>query len=220
MNALAFDTATTACSVALRRADGEVFEIRPPASRLTEKPAHTTELLPAIVELTERSGVSLSEIERVAVGVGPGAFTGLRIGVATARAIATANQTGLIAVSSLAALENGDVTPVVDAKRNELYFRTRASDQLAEPTEAIALIAAAGRPAIGDGAIKFRAELEAAGVTVAPDDDPAHVISAAVMLEMATTLEPQPPGEVVPNYIRPPDAKVSSRESWLVGASK
>lgn len=220
MNALAFDTATTACSAALKRADGEVFEIRPPASRLRERPAHTTELLPTIVELTRQAGVPLSEIERIAVGVGPGAFTGLRIGVATARAIATANQTGLIPVSSLAALDNGVATPVIDAKRNELYFRVEGSDQLAEPEEAIALIAAAGRPAIGDGALKFRAELEVAGVSVVADHDPAHAISAAAMLELATDLAPRAPDEVVPNYIRPPDAKVSSRESWMVGATK
>jgi len=220
MNALAFDTATTACSVALLRDDGELFEIRPPASRLLERPAHTTELLPAIVELTGRAGVALGDVERIAVGVGPGAFTGLRIGVATARAIATANATGLIAVSSLAALGSAGATPAVDARRNEIYFRTDEIDQLAEPEEAIARIAAAGRPAIGDGAIKFRAEPEAAGVDVAPDEDQAHVISAAAILELAAQLEPQAPDEVVPNYIRAPDAKASSRESWLVGAPK
>lgn len=220
MNALAFDTATAACSVALRRADGELFEVRPPASRLLERPAHTTELLPAIVEVSERAGVPLREIERVAVGVGPGAFTGLRIGVATARAIATANQTGLIAVSSLAALDTGDVTPVVDARRSELYFRTAQTDRLIERAEAIEQIAQAGLPAIGDGAIKFRAELEAVGVEVAPDDDLVHVIGAAAILDIAAGLAPQAPDEVVPNYIRPPDAKVSSRESWLVGATR
>lgn len=220
MNQLAFDTATAACSVALRREDGELFEIRPPASRLIERPGHTTELLPAIVTLAERAGVTLAEVERVAVGIGPGAFTGLRIGVATARAIATANGTGLIAVSSLAALGGNGATPVIDAKRNELYFQTAGEDQLAGPDEAVARIAAAGRPAIGDGALKFRRELEAAGVSVSPDDDPAHVVSAAAILDLAAELEPQAPDEVVPNYIRPPDAKVSSRDSWMVGATK
>jgi tRNA threonylcarbamoyladenosine biosynthesis protein TsaB len=220
MNELAFDTSTAACSVALRRADGELFEIRPPASRLLERPGHTTELLPAIVELAARSGVALSEVERVAVGIGPGAFTGLRIGVATARAIATANRSGLIAVSSLAALGAGGATPVIDAKRNELYFRVEAEDHLAEPAAAIARIAAAGLPATGDGALKFRTELEDAGVSVPADDDPAHVVSAVAILDLAAGSQPQAPDEVVPNYIRPPDAKVSSRESWMVGATR
>ena len=70
---LAFDTATAACTVALRRADGELFEITPPPERLTERPAHTTELLPAILEVTERAGVKLGDVDRIAVGVGPGA---------------------------------------------------------------------------------------------------------------------------------------------------
>lgn len=217
---LAFDTATAACSVALRRGDGELFELLPDATRLTEKPAHTTELLPAILELTARAGVELGEVERVAVGIGPGAFTGLRIGVATARAIATANGIGLIPVSSLAALGAGGQTPVVDARRREFFFRIDGEDRLAGPEQAAAEIAAAGGPAVGDGAIKLRDQLEAQGVTVPPNADPVHVVGAAALLELAAELTPIEPDEVVPNYIRPPDAKVSSRESWLVGASK
>lgn len=220
VNELAFDTATAACSVALRRADGEVFEHRPPASRLLEQPGHTTELLPAVLTLTEAAEVELSEIGRIAVGVGPGAFTGLRIGVATARAIATANGIGLTPVSSLAALGGEAVTPLVDARRGEIYFRVQDCDLLAERSEAVASVAAAGLPAVGDGAIKLRDELEATGIRVADDADPVHVVSAARILDLAASLEPIAPDLVVPNYIRPPDAKVSSRESWLVGATK
>lgn len=220
MNELAFDTATAACSVALRRGDGELFEVRPAAARLLERPAHTTELLPAIVELTERSGVPLGEIERLAVGVGPGAFTGLRIGVATARAIATANGIGLIPVSSLAALGIGGTVPMIDARRKEIYFRVGAADHLEALEQALEQTAAAPGVKVGDGAIKLRAELEGRGAEVAPDSDIAHVISAAAILDLAAELEPKAPDQVVPNYIRPPDAKVSSRESWLVGAKK
>jgi tRNA threonylcarbamoyladenosine biosynthesis protein TsaB len=216
---LAFDTATAACSVALRRADGQVFESRPPATRLVERPAHTTELLPEIVRLCHEAGVATGEIGRVIVGAGPGAFTGLRIGVATARAIATANGTGLIAVSSLAALSAGadGAIAVIDARRSEFFFRADGEDRLDGPDDAAAEISAAGGVAVGDGAIKLREQLEAGGVTVPPDDDPRHVISAVTMIELAAELEPAAPDEVVPNYIRPPDAKVSSRASWLVG---
>lgn len=217
MNALAFDTATAACSVALRREDGKVFESRPPASRMFERPAHTTELLPAILELCAQAEISLDEVRQLAVGVGPGAFTGLRIGVATARAIATANQIELIPVSSLAALAgSGEVVAVVDARRSEFFFRIDGEDRLAGPDAAVAAIAAADEPAIGDGAVKLRGPLEAAGVAVPADDEPAHVISAVAMLDLAQGATPLQPDEVVPNYIRPPDAKVSSRESWLV----
>lgn len=217
MTTLALDTATAACSVALLRDDGELFEHRPPAMRLYTKPAHTKELLPAILELVSRADIQLAEVDRVVVGIGPGAFTGLRIGVATARAIATANDTGLIAVSSLAALGDGVATPMVDARRAEIYFRVGDVDQLASPEQAIERAAAAGLPAVGDGALLLRHDLSAAGVEVPGDDDPVHVVSAAALIELASKLAPVAPVEIEPNYIRPPDAKVSSRESWMVG---
>ncbi len=220
MNRLAFDTATNACSVAIERADGERFEIRPPGTRLLGQPAHTTELLPAIAQLARSAGLAIGDFEQIIVGVGPGAFTGLRIGVATARAIATANQAGLIGASSLAALAADGSTPLIDARRGEIYLRPADEDLLTAPDEAVALAAAAGRPAVGDGAIKLRAELEAAGVAVAPDEDSAHVLSAIALLEFAEGVVPEAPDAVVPNYIRPPDAKVSSRESWLVGGKR
>ncbi len=216
MTRLAFDTATAACSVALLRADGELFEWRPAPARLTEPPAQTTELLPAVLALTERAGVELSSVEQLAVGVGPGAFTGLRIGLASARAIATANEIGLTPVSSLAALAAGRFTPLLDARRGEIYFRVDGRDLLAEPDEAVPAAARAGLVAVGDGALKLRAELEAAGVEVAAEDDPAHVVSAAELLRHAEGLAAVPVDQVVPNYIRAPDAKVSSRERWLV----
>jgi tRNA threonylcarbamoyladenosine biosynthesis protein TsaB len=217
---LAFDTATAACTVALRRDDGELFELTPSPTRLTERPAHTTELLPAILEVTERTGVKLGDVERVAVGIGPGAFTGLRIGVATARAIATANGIGLTPVSSLAALGTDQTTPVIDARRNEFFFRVADDDRLAGPERAVAGIVLAGMAAVGDGAIKLRAELTEHGVEVPADDDPIHLVNAAAMLNLAREITPLQPDEVTPNYIRPPDAKVSSRESWLVGATR
>jgi tRNA threonylcarbamoyladenosine biosynthesis protein TsaB len=220
VNALAFDTATAACTAALRRADGELFEIAPPSARLAAKPAHTTELLPAILELTDRAGLTLGEIDQLAVGVGPGAFTGLRIGLATARAIATANQVGLVPVSSLAALGRSGQIPVIDARRSEFFFRLGDEDLLASPEEAVEQIAAVGGTVVGDGTLKLRQQLTAAGLDVPSSNDPVHVVSAAAILELAKDLAPLEPDEVVPNYIRPPDAKVSSRESWLVGASK
>lgn len=217
---LAFDTATSACSVALRTADGTLHELRPPASRLIERPAHTTELLPAILQLTERAGVELGQVERLGIGVGPGAFTGLRIGVATARAIATANRIGLTPFSSLAALGSGGQTPVIDARRDEYYFRIAGVDLLAGPDEAAARIAEAGLPAIGDGALKLRERLEELGASVLAADEPAHVIAGAAMLDQLSTGEPVAANEVVPNYIREPDAKVSTRESWMVGGKR
>ena len=84
---LAFDTATPATTVAV--CGEHALELRddPPPG---ERPRHATRLLPLITEVMEESGASWDSFERIAVGVGPGTFTGLRIGIATARALARA----------------------------------------------------------------------------------------------------------------------------------
>ncbi len=227
--------------MALRRSDGEVFEHRPVSERMLERPAHATELLPAIVELLERAGVGWGEIEQLAVGVGPGAFTGLRIGVATARAIATARGLRLRPVSSLSALSvgaaasagpasaafdavNGEnaaefVLPVIDARRGEYFYRLPDSDDsVSGPDELIDRVAGLNVVAVGDGAIKLRDRLAAAGLQVPAGNDARHVVSAATIIELSSDADDHEPVAVVPNYIRPPDAKVSSRKRWLVNA--
>lgn len=228
MSELAIDTATAACAVALRVGD-EVSVAVPKASRLLEPPAHARELLPAIERVLADSGTSIGEVEYLAVGIGPGAFTGLRIGVATARAIATARGIGIKPVSSLAALAaDGDnaaqTIAMIDARRNEIFFRVAATDALGTPQEAIeaAAAAAASGPvrAIGDGAIKLRDRLIERGIEVPEPDDDAHLVDPAAMILIARSVDAVAPENVVPNYIRPPDAKVSSRESWLVGAGR
>lgn len=104
MALLALDTATRATAVAWQSADGEpALEARddPPVG---ERPRHTTCLLPLIADVLERSGASWEQVERIAVGVGPGTFTGLRIGIATARALGQALAVPLVAVSTLESL--------------------------------------------------------------------------------------------------------------------
>lgn len=99
---LAFDTATAATTVAL--CDGEhALELRddPPPG---ERPRHATRLLPLITEVMEESGTGWESIGRIAVGVGPGTFTGLRIGLATAKALARATEISLVGVSTLHSL--------------------------------------------------------------------------------------------------------------------
>lgn len=245
MNLLAFDTATAACSVALLREDGEIIDGSPTAARLFEQPAHATELLPAIVAVLERAGLNWTEIGALAVGVGPGAFTGLRIGVSTARAIATARGLRLAPVSSLLALalaageQTNDVLPaealtgagvarpvvaLIDAKRGEIFHRLPgAGDAVAAPSEIVsrvAALAAGRRPplAVGDGAVKLRAELAAAGAEVPGDSDPRHLVSAAAIARLAVGVQPLRPDHVVPNYIRPPDAKAGPPARWLATA--
>jgi tRNA threonylcarbamoyladenosine biosynthesis protein TsaB len=100
---LAFDTATRATAVALCGVGDVVYVARddPPAGR---RPGHATRLLPLSVSVLERAGIGWDDLERIAVGVGPGTFTGLRIGIATARALAQARNVPIVGVSTLQSL--------------------------------------------------------------------------------------------------------------------
>jgi tRNA threonylcarbamoyladenosine biosynthesis protein TsaB len=130
MIVLGFDTATEATAVGLRLADGSTLQALddPPPG---ERPGHATRLLPLAHELLTRAGVGWSELERIAVGVGPGTFTGLRIGVSTARGLAQSLDVPLVGVSSLRALAFGAVRrvgeemdgliAVIDARRGEVF---------------------------------------------------------------------------------------------------
>jgi tRNA threonylcarbamoyladenosine biosynthesis protein TsaB len=179
--------------------------------------------MPALTEQMERAGVGWGDVDAVAVGVGPGTFTGLRIGVATARALATAARLPVHPVSSLAALaaaaaRDAAVTvPAIDAKRGELFAAVFRDDEpLGEPfvTRPDALAQRAGRDlasavAVGDGSIRFRDILEAAGMHVPPDGSELHVVRALHICRLAARVPPERPEAVLPTYIRDPDAEPS-----------
>jgi tRNA threonylcarbamoyladenosine biosynthesis protein TsaB len=135
---LAFDTATRATAVALCGAGDVVYVARddPPDGR---RPGHATRLLPLSVSVLERAGIGWGDVERIAVGVGPGTFTGLRIGIATARALAQARDVPVVGISTLQSLalagacagrRSADealpsgldvVLAVLDARRGEVF---------------------------------------------------------------------------------------------------
>ena len=120
MIVLGLDTATKIGSVAIVR-DGEVL-----AEARAESKSHGSELLPMIDELCARAQVRPRDLDAVAIGAGPGSFTGLRIGMATAKGIAFAAGRPLWAVSSLAAMAHdvgGDdaIACVLDARRGEVF---------------------------------------------------------------------------------------------------
>jgi tRNA threonylcarbamoyladenosine biosynthesis protein TsaB len=115
MIVLGFDTSTSATVVGLMLADGATLQARddPNGER---RPGHATRLLPLASELLQRAGIGWQELERIAVGVGPGTFTGLRIGVATARGLSQSLGIQLVGVSSLRALAHAaDRNPVAGA---------------------------------------------------------------------------------------------------------
>jgi tRNA threonylcarbamoyladenosine biosynthesis protein TsaB len=218
LSILGIDTATAASAVCVLRSDGEVFEVEPAAVRLGERPAHAAELMPAVVRCMDESGVAWGDLEAIGVGVGPGMFTGLRIGIATARGLSSSSGVELRPVSSLAALADGEgegpVLALIDARRGEVFAALYdGAETLWEPwaasPEAVAerLREEEASPlAVGDGAVRFREVLEAAGAKVPEDDSRAHVVRALSICRLAAAA-PATDAAVLPEYLRLPDAK-------------
>jgi len=222
VNVLGIDTSTPASAACVLRADGEEYEVVPSLAELTGPPGHARELMPRVAEVMERSGLSYDELDAVAVGVGPGSFTGLRIGIATARALASAAGIEVRPVSSLHALAEGiDArvrVPLIDARRGELFAAivgpqgTLAEPFVAPPEQVAERIRSVDPTALaaGDGSLRFRGLFEAAGVRVADGGSSAHVVRALHVCRLASGVRPVAPEAVVPNYLRAPDARPAS----------
>jgi tRNA threonylcarbamoyladenosine biosynthesis protein TsaB len=206
---LGLDTATADTAVALWAPGGPEVERRdePP---LGARPAHALRLLPLVEEVLVAAGAGWEQIERIAVGVGPGSFTGLRLGIATARGLAQARDLPVVGVSSLAALADGGdaALAVIDARRGEVFaaapgvFGPAAWD----PEELAARIQP-GWLTIGDGAVRFREPLERAGAVIPADDSPLHRVSALSVCRLGAKVEPADRDALLPDYRREPDAK-------------
>jgi tRNA threonylcarbamoyladenosine biosynthesis protein TsaB len=223
MTLLGFDTSTQATSACVLRPDGQAFERDPEPAALLGRPGHSAELMPAVAAVMEAAGVGWGDLDAIAVGVGPGTFTGLRIGIATARALAHAAGLEVRTVSSLAALAAG-LDPararlaLIDARRGELFAALeRPGGEHWEPfvttPEGLAERLSKAFPgperplAAGDGAIRFRALLEAAEVEVPPDGSRLHLVRAVNVCRLAGGAPPTAPEAVLPLYLREPDAK-------------
>jgi tRNA threonylcarbamoyladenosine biosynthesis protein TsaB len=186
---LAFDTATDVATSALV-ADGEV---------LGERTSHAVTLLEDVDALLRQAGAHTRDVEALAVGVGPGSFTGVRIGLSTARGLALALGIPVAGVSTLDALAAGaaGAVPVIDARRHEVFVPggvTTPADLEVEP----------GRSYVGSGAVRYRDVLEAAGAEIPPDGDERHLPRARFHAELAHDFRPAE--EVEPLYLRFPDA--------------
>jgi tRNA threonylcarbamoyladenosine biosynthesis protein TsaB len=216
---LGMDTSTSASSACVLREDGEAFEVTPRPERLGGPPAHASELMPAVADAMGRAGVGWRDLDAVAVGVGPGTFTGLRIGIATARALATASELPLRRVSSLAALAAGIDAPVrlpmIDARRGELFCSLFEGGEevwppfAAAPEELVRRVREAGLDPMcaGDGSLRFRGMLEEAGIRIEPEGSGAHVVRALHVCRLAAASADEPPAAVLPAYLREPDAR-------------
>lgn len=221
------DTATDDVSVAVTR-DSEVVVERLVPKPEGGHPRHSEALLVELESVVAESG-GWEAMDLLTVGIGPGSFTGLRVGLATARAIAQALRKPVVPVGTLAALALGmaesvgasdrQLLPVLDARRGQAFAAVFGPDGderweplVASPEELVERLKGLAQTplAAGSGALRFRGELEAAGVEVLRDADSAHRVWARHICRLAEGVAPSPPEAIQPIYLRPPDAQL-----WL-----
>ncbi len=124
MNILAFDTAMENCSIAIKTSLGEVFHSNIPQSR-----GHAEILVPKIEELMEEAELSFHDLNLLTTTIGPGSFTGLRIGLSTAEGYSLSTGLPLIGISTLEMLAQGvgksdkRVVSIIDSKRGDYYYQ-------------------------------------------------------------------------------------------------
>jgi tRNA threonylcarbamoyladenosine biosynthesis protein TsaB len=189
---LAFDTATDVATSALV-SDGEV---------VGERVSRAVTLLEDLDALIRQAGARTGDVAALAVGSGPGSFTGVRIGLATARGLALALSVPVAGVSTLDALAAGapGAMPVIDARRREVFV-LQGEPRVLTPND---LELAPDTVCVGNGAVRYRALLEAAGAEIPPDQDERHVPRARFHAQLAREFGPA--DTVEPLYLRIPDA--------------
>ncbi len=209
---LVLDASTPVVTVALAREEegkrqvlAEIFATSVGASEA---------LLPAIHASLALTGEKLEAVGRILVGVGPGTFTGIRIAASTARSLSQGTGAALAKNSTLSALAapvvqvRSEVLAVLDAKRGQVFAQRFAGGIPGEilcrnPEE----LSVEGEPLIvGDGAVRYREELSGFGF-IPPDASPLHRVTATGHV-VSADLSPVEPENIVPLYVREPDAEV------------
>ena len=183
------------------------------------KQTHSVTLLPMISDMLKNAGLSLSDLDAVAVSAGPGSFTGLRIGAATAKGLCLALEKPLIAVPTLDSMIYGcgecrrTVIPIMDARRNQVYTKYAGKTMACDIGELLALI---HEPVlfVGDAIPVYRERIEAAGVDFA--FAPAHLNrqrAAAVAAWAAAFGTPEDADAFAPEYLRKSQAEREREEA-------
>jgi tRNA threonylcarbamoyladenosine biosynthesis protein TsaB len=225
MNILAFDTCFDGCSVCVAERHGRALvELSSRMERF--ETGHAERLIPMIGEAMEEARLSFDELTQIAVTVGPGTFTGTRIGVAAARAVALAIGARTSGVSSLAAMaevarrqiKSKALAVVVDARRGEVYAQLFGAEgggrDPASPPQLLSLADAAVLGGTGSIVFVGSAGAEVAAIAAGLGRTAASMLpdllpDAVAVAQIAATLEPSD-APLVPFYLRPPDAKPQS----------
>jgi tRNA threonylcarbamoyl adenosine modification protein YeaZ len=196
---LALDTATPTLVAGLARWSTAGVEVL--AERAVPSGTRHAELLtPAIAGVLDDAGVRMGDLDAVVTGLGPGPFTGLRVGVVTAAALADARELPVIGVCSLDAIGSGARTVVTDARRKEVYWAGYDADGIRTDGPGVLRPEELERPGpfVGDPAFAGRL-----GAPVAP----AAVTTSGLLRAAAEQLaDPSSAGPLVPLYLRRPDA--------------
>jgi tRNA threonylcarbamoyladenosine biosynthesis protein TsaB len=227
---LGIETATRRVGIVVASEDGMLGRVELGGYADDGPPRHAERLAPAIEYCFEQLGVSLDHVSAIAVDIGPGMFTGLRVGVTTAKVMAQALRVPMIPVPSLDLLAyplrhaRTLIVPAIDARRNELYYALyravpggvqRASEyEMGSPDDLIAELEARGEETLlcGDGVLRF-AKLfrDVEHVDLA---GPAHAApSLAALAELAISRYEREefcaPDDVLPLYLRKSDAELA-----------
>jgi tRNA threonylcarbamoyladenosine biosynthesis protein TsaB len=235
MAVVGFDTATADTAVCAWRG-GEILHEELLGLAPDGSPRHSTALLAEIERAVAAAG-GWGEVERLAVGLGPGSFVGIRIGIATARGLAASTGlpvTGVCTLDALGRALNEPIPPsavpfrhiaakrnsgslaVLDARRGEVFaaLYSPGGERLweplvAAPEELAERVGALPAPplAVGSGAVRFRQELASRGVEIPGDADPVHRVAARHVCALAEGVPGGDGGGLEPIYLRPPDAQ-------------
>ena len=225
MLVLGIDTATPQVGCAIGGHEGVLASFHAARGR-----RHTETLVPAIDFIRRQAQIELDEISVVAVDIGPGLFTGLRVGVATAKAMAAALRVPAIGISSLDLValpvrrSSRLIASVLDARRAEVFFafyrqvpggaQCVSGQRVGSPEELCAEVLASGEEclAVGDGALRYREQLEEVGRVEVAEAGLAYPSAASlVQLAHAQALREEfvHARELQPVYLRRADAEIN-----------